>query len=89
MQQQIHTYGRRVLSDPNRRAAYARFLTKLRQARRDAKLTQVQVAEMLGTRQTFVSKAELGERRLDIVEVQILAHLYGKHLTYFQDDALM
>jgi len=36
------------------------MLERLRQARKDAGLTQTQ-AERLGTRQTFVSKAEVGE----------------------------
>ncbi|MDX0829113.1 helix-turn-helix domain-containing protein [Sinorhizobium medicae] len=37
-------------------------------ARRNAGLTQAQVGERLGQRQTFVSKYELGERRLDAAE---------------------
>lgn len=37
-------------------------------ARKDAGITQQQLAAKLGQRQTFVSKVELGERRLDVVE---------------------
>lgn len=37
-------------------------------ARHDASLTQVEVAEVLGRPQSFVSKYEQGERRLDVVE---------------------
>ena len=38
------------------------------EARSRAGLTQVAVAERLGRPQSFVSKYEVGERRLDVVE---------------------
>jgi DNA-binding XRE family transcriptional regulator len=62
---------------------YQRMLVRLRQARKDAGFTQAQVAERLSVRQTFVSKVELGERRLDAVELARFASLYGKPLTWF------
>lgn len=37
-------------------------------ARKDAGLTQADLGKRLGQRQTFVSKFELGERRLDVAE---------------------
>jgi transcriptional regulator with XRE-family HTH domain len=37
-------------------------------ARRGVSLTQAEVAEVLGRPQSFVSKYEQGERRLDVVE---------------------
>ena len=69
-------------------AAYDRFRAKLRQARLDAKLSQVEVAKMLGKHQSFMSKIESGERRLDFVELQALARIYGKDLSYFEDEHL-
>ena len=46
-----------------------RFLLKLlTQARTDAELTQRQLAAKLGKHQSYVSKIESGERRLDVVE---------------------
>jgi transcriptional regulator with XRE-family HTH domain len=63
---------------------YQRFLKKLRQARLDAELTQAQVSKALKKPQSFVSKAESGERRLDFAEVQRLAKLYGKPLSFFE-----
>lgn len=59
------------------------FLRRLRQARRDAKLTQVEVARRLGRSQSFVTKAETGERRLDVVELRAFARIYGKRVSYF------
>lgn len=60
---------------------YAAMLERLRAARRQARLSQEEVAERLGVRQTFVSKVELGERRIDPVELQELADLYGTTVT--------
>ena len=42
--------------------------TLLVEARRDAGLTQVALAKKLGRPQSFVSKFERGERRLDVTE---------------------
>lgn len=54
-------------------AQYKRLLRLLVSTREERALTQVQVARAIGKPQSFVSKAESGERRLDIVELlQIL-----------------
>lgn len=47
---------------------YHRFRQMLVEARNENKLTQVEMAERLGKPQSFVSKFERGERRLDVVE---------------------
>ena len=62
---------------------YELFANKLRQARLDANLTQVEVAKKLKKSQSYVSKAEAGEQRLDIVEIQKFAALYRKDISYF------
>ena len=46
------------------------LLVLLRQLRNDASLTQAQLAARLHRDQTFVSKYENGERRLDILELR-------------------
>jgi transcriptional regulator with XRE-family HTH domain len=48
--------------------AYMRFLSVLKQARIEAGLTQSETARRLGKPQSFVSKCESGERRVDVVE---------------------
>ena len=53
------------------------------QARLDANLRQEDVRTMIGTYQTYVSKIESGERRLDIIELDELAKIYKKPITYF------
>ena len=49
---------------------YAVFLDHLRAVREKAGLTQAQVGAKLKQTQSFVSKCERGERRIDIVELR-------------------
>ena len=62
---------------------YALFLSQLGAARTAAELTQEQVAERLGQTQSFVSKCERGERRIDIVELRAFCQAIGISLTDF------
>ena len=64
-------------------ARYRAFLRRLRAARREAGLTQVAVARRLGKPQSFVSKCESGERRVDVVELDAFARVYGRRLDDF------
>ena len=59
------------------------MLERMRKARLEAGLTQVQVAKKLGHHQSYVSKIESGERRVDVVELNKFAKLYGKSVDYF------
>ena len=71
------------LKDASYRHRYAQFLGKLRQARLEAGLTQVEVARKLKRPQSFVSKIESGERRVDVVELSELARVYRRKLDFF------
>jgi transcriptional regulator with XRE-family HTH domain len=62
---------------------YEIFLRRLRAARRAAGLTQAQLAERVGQTQSFVSKCERGERRLDIVETRAFCFAIGISFTRF------
>lgn len=64
-------------------ARYKRFLKRLRAARLQAGLTQIEVAATLRRPQSFVSKCESGERRVDVIELEDLARLYQKPISYF------
>ncbi len=56
---------------------YDRFLALLIKARKDAKVTQDEVAEKLNRPQSFVSKYENGERRVDVIEFLQIAQAIG------------
>jgi transcriptional regulator with XRE-family HTH domain len=62
---------------------YQYLLKRLRQARAKAGLTQVQVAKTLGKPQSYVTKCELGERRIDPIDLQRFAKVYRKPFSYF------
>jgi len=55
---------------------YKLLIERLKTARSESGLTQADVAKKLGTAQSFVSKVENGERRLDIIEMLRLADIY-------------
>jgi transcriptional regulator with XRE-family HTH domain len=55
----------------------------LRQIRREADLSQVELAHKLGLPQSFVSKYELGERRLDVLEIRQICKAVGLSLEDF------
>jgi len=62
---------------------YKEFSKKLRQARTEAGLTQVQVAGKLKRPQSYISNIEAGEQRVDITELKVFAKLYKKKVDYF------
>jgi len=62
---------------------YRRFLERLKTARVKAGLTQSQVAVALRRPQSFVSKCESGERRVDVIELEDFARVYRRPATYF------
>lgn len=49
-------------------AQYRALLDKMRAARQTAGIAQQELARRLGRPQSYVSKIEMGERRLDVVE---------------------
>ena len=62
---------------------YQNFALKLKNARLEAGLTQVQAAKKLKRPQSYISKSEAGEQRLDIVEIKQFTKLYNKNINYF------
>lgn len=56
---------------------YRTFLAQLRDTRLAAGLTQEDVAERLGQTQSFVSKCERGERRIDVIELRMFCQALG------------
>lgn len=63
-----------------------RLTALLRVTREAAGLRQTDVAEALGEPQSFVSKYESGERRLDLIELKQVCAALGVTLTSFVKD---
>ncbi len=59
------------------------LLYVLRNERMKAGLRQIDLAKKIGVRQSFVSKYEVGERRLDIMELQTICSFFGITLSEF------
>ncbi|WP_412479662.1 helix-turn-helix domain-containing protein [Azonexus sp. IMCC34839] len=65
---------------------YNLFLDLLRRNRQQTGLTQEDIASILGVTQSFVSKCERGERRLDVVEVRTWCRALGIPIQKLIDD---
>ena len=61
-------------------AEYQQLCRVLRELRHEAGLTQAQVAERLDVPQSFVSKYESGERRLDVIELRHIVRAFETSL---------
>lgn len=62
---------------------YEQFRSMLIQARKDADLTQSEVAIRLRRPQSYVSKYECGERRLDLIEFLEIADVLDVDIALF------
>jgi len=62
---------------------YKTVVSRLIEARNQSGLTQVDVTQKLKKPQSYISKIERGERRVDVTELSILAKIYKKPLDYF------
>ena len=71
------------MSRPHHAAAHRVIAARLRQARLDSGLTQAAVAKRLGRPQSYISKVEAGERRLDVIELAELAAVFGRRVEDF------
>ena len=64
---------------------YRLFLELLIKARKDAGVTQEQLAKRLNRPQSFVSKCENGERRVDVIELlQILQSIGVEPMSFLK-----
>ncbi len=62
---------------------YGVLLRLLREAREAAGLTQVQLAKKLRQSQSFVSKVERGDRRLDLIQLRTICQAIDLTLPAF------
>jgi transcriptional regulator with XRE-family HTH domain len=64
-------------------AQRSRLVSLLREIRIEAGLTQAELAERIERDQTFVSKYESGQRRLDVLELREICQSVGTTLEEF------
>jgi len=62
---------------------YKEILGRLKRARLSNGLIQKMVASKLGKPQSYISKIESGERRLDVAELKKFAEIYKKSINFF------
>lgn len=59
------------------------IVEQLKKARQEAGLEQEQVAKMLKKTQSYLSKIESGQRRIEVIQLKEFAKIYKKSLDYF------
>ena len=62
---------------------YRLFLATLKDFRQKAGLSQIELAAKLDQSQSFVSKCERGERRIDLVQLRLFCQAFGGNLSDF------
>ena len=64
-------------------AAYKHLLSTIVEARNKAGLSQAQLAQRIGKPASFVGKYEVGERRLDVIELLVVLDALDANSTDF------
>lgn len=70
----IETIGPTAMSSSVHDPRYLELISRLRGFRRTAGISQLALAESLGRVQSYVSKVESGERRIDVIELSDICH---------------
>ena len=63
--------------------SHRELVRRLVKARDDAKLNQINAAQKLGRTQSYISKIESGQRRIDTVQLKEFCRIYKKNLDFF------
>lgn len=68
---------------------YRELLKNLVTARKKTGLTQLEVAKKLKKPQSYISKIESGERKIEFTEVEDLSKIYSMPLSHFKTTELI
>ena len=67
----------------NRDSELEKLQQLLKRIRQEKEIRQIELAERLGVPQSFISKYESGDRRLDILELRQICNIVGISLEEF------
>ncbi|MFA4890672.1 MAG: helix-turn-helix transcriptional regulator [Candidatus Paceibacterota bacterium] len=59
------------------------IVERLKKARFESGLGQVEASKKLGKTQSYLSKIESGQRRFDVLQLKEFAKIYKKDLSFF------
>ena len=59
------------------------LVAKLKKARMESGLSQKEAAKLLRKNQSYISKIESGQRRVDIIQLKEFAGIYKKPVNFF------
>jgi len=59
------------------------LVDRLKKARIEAGLDQEKAAKLLGKTQSYISKIESGQRRIDVIQLRKFSEAYKKPLEFF------
>ena len=62
---------------------YKNLFKKLKQARMESGLDQIKVAKKTNRTQSYISKIETGQIKIDVIQLKQLAEIYKKSLDFF------
>jgi transcriptional regulator with XRE-family HTH domain len=60
-----------------------KLVKRLKDARIEAGLRQEEVAEKVGKTQSYISKTESGQRKIDVMQLKEFAKIYRKEIEFF------
>jgi len=60
-----------------------KLIERIIKARKEAGLSQWDAAKRLGRSQSYISKIEVGQRKIDVIELKKIARVYKKPINYF------
>lgn len=71
------------MSDTIYTKEHKHMVKRLKEARVETGLDQEDVANKMGKTQSYVSKIESGQRRIDLIQLKEFANIYKKDIQFF------